>query len=127
MKKFHINISLSSIGHALRHIVTENMNSDFLWRIVLGFALSIATGVAIFAWLSYDKITAEQPAPPSSKHISTALSIDKLRAVIDFYQKKEEDFKLLRSSPPRAPSLSGKGGARNILIDTRQEFDQTFL
>lgn len=127
MKKFLGNISLSSLNSALRRLVTWDMDGNFLWRIVLGFAFSVAITVATFAWLSYGEVTAERPVPTSSKRIPPALSIDELREVIDFYQKKEEDFRLLRSSPPRAPSLSGKGGGMNKQIDTNQEFDRTFL
>lgn len=102
----------------------ENVSDNFLWRIILGVAFVIAIAMAIFAWFSYGEVTTEPLMPPPQKHNSAAFSIDELRGVISFYQKKEEDFRLLHSSLLSAPFL-GKGGGVSVSVGSGQIPDQT--
>jgi hypothetical protein len=104
------NISLSSLNDLARRIVAESTNSNFLWRIVLFFLCCGAIAIGFFAWLVYGEATTEPALPLHTRVRPPALSIEELRGVISFYQKKEEDFKALHTARPLAPALSNESG-----------------
>lgn len=85
-------------------------NDNFLWRVILGFAFAVAIVAGVFSWSLYGEVTTQPSIPVSPKHDSDVLSINELRGVISFYQKKEEDFKILQSSPPTAPLMDKGSG-----------------
>lgn len=123
MEKFLSKTSLPSLALLFRRLKTGGTSSNFLWRVMLGSALALAVAVGILAWFLYGKVTTEPGIPPSPKHNQVELSIDELRAVIGVYQKKEEEFRLLHSSPPSAPLLN-QGSGVSVPMNLEQETEQ---
>jgi hypothetical protein len=124
MKKYLSKISFSSLAPLLHRLTATNASSNFFWRVALGSALVAALLIGAFAWLLYGEVTAEPATPISLKHNPPALSIDELRGVISFYQKKEEDFNMLHSSVPSAPTLD-KGSGHSASLHTAQPSAQS--
>lgn len=115
MKELNNLVSLSSFlafVHRITHMRTEHAGANVVWRLLLGVHIAVVIVVAIAAWFVYGGVIAEPTtlAAFKAKDRQPAFSIEDLRSVITLYQKKEDDFTLLHSTVPTAPSLHKGSG-----------------
>lgn len=104
MEKLLNILSPTSLTAFFHRVAANGLGSAFWWRVILWFGLLISVSIGIAAWITYGWAITEETiaSPPANER--APVSIDDLRGVISLYQKKENDYQVLRQSSPSAPS-----------------------
>jgi hypothetical protein len=103
MEKKSINFSFNSLVTRFRRAHKENLDPNTLWRAVLWAGLIGISGVAIFAYVTYDWALSIEAPSAVTRSSRDSLSLSELEEVIALYHQKEVNFAALQRTAPEAP------------------------